>query len=127
MIVNTGLIDLLNAQVSFLNGLYWGLFTNNLTITASTVLSGLTEAAWTGYAGVTSLTWSTPTIVAGKALNSGSPNPSFGNSSGSTQTFYGWFVKTTGGDLIAAVNLGAQSLANGAAYVITPSLSDAEA
>jgi hypothetical protein len=127
MIVNTGLLQLLTAQVTYLNSLYWGLFTNNVSITASTVWSNLTVAAWTGFAEVNALNWSTPSIVAGVAVNSGLPNPSFGNSSGSTQTFYGWYARDTSNILVACVNLTAQSLVNGGFYTITPSLSDAEA
>jgi len=124
MIVNTGAIALLNAQNAFLTSLIWGLFTNNFTITLTTVKTDLTAAAWTGYAVVSSLTFSTPVIVASKAVSYGTPNPMFGNSSGSSQTFYGWYCYTSGGDLVAAVNIGITSLANGGTYVLTPTLSD---
>jgi hypothetical protein len=127
MIVNTGLITLLNSQVTYLNGLTWGLFTNNFTIAAGTVLANLTAGAWAGYAAVSGLTWSVPTIIAGKAVNSASPNPTFGNSSGSTVTFYGWYCYDGASQLVAAVNIGATTLANGANYVLTPTLSDATA
>lgn len=124
MIVNTGAIELLNSQNSFLAGLLWGLFTNNFTIALGTVRADLTIASWTGYASVSSLTWSVPTIVASRAVNYGTPNPSFGNSSGSSQNFYGWFCYTSGGILVAAVNLGLTVLANGGTYTLTPTLSD---
>ena len=127
MIVNTGLITKLNAELSYLNTLKWGLFTNNYTITAATVYSDLTEASWTGYSTVSGLVFdSPPTIVSAKALSTASPNPSFGNTSGSTQTYYGWFCYDPSDVLVAAVNLGAQTIANGGVYVITPSVSLSE-
>jgi hypothetical protein len=127
VIVNTGLIQKLTQELTYFSGFYWGLFTNNVTITATTALSALTEATWAGYAEVTGLTWSTPTIVGGAALSTGSPNPSFSNTSGSAQSFYGWFCKDSAGNLVAAVNLGAQSLPNAGTYVITPTTNLAEA
>ena len=127
MIVNQGLVTKLNSERTYLATLIWHLFTNNHTVAASDTTGSYTEAAWTGYASVTSLTWGVPTIVGAVALSTGSPNPSFGNSSGSSQTFYGWYATDPGGQLVAAVNIGLTTITNGGAYVITPSTTLAEA
>jgi hypothetical protein len=123
MIVNNGKTLLLTQELTYLSGLYWGLFTNNATITDTTTWSALTEAAWTGYARVAVGTCQTPTIVANKAVTQPNSYPSFGNTSGSTQTFYGWFLyDATAGELVAAVNIGSTSIANGATYPLVPTL-----
>lgn len=128
MIVNTGKLQLLDAQRPFLGFCYWGLFTNNLAIAAGTILANLTPAAWAGYVLVNGITWSVPAIVAAKAVTSGSPNVIFGNSSGALQSFYGWYVIDVSQTyLIAAVNIGLTTIANGANYVLTPTVSDDQA
>lgn len=125
MIVNDGKVQLLNAQLSYLSGLVWGLFTSNTTITDTTTFSSLTEAAWTGYSRVTAGTWQTPTIVSNKATSQPNTYPSFGNTSGSNQTFYGWFLyDSSAGKLIAAVNLGSTTLASGGTFPLPPVITD---
>jgi hypothetical protein len=128
MIVNDGKLKLLDSQDTYLAGLKWGLFATNVTILATTVFGDLTEAAWTGYARVTVGTVPASTIVAGKATTQPNTQPSFGNSSGSTQTFFGWFLlDATATKLVAAVNLGSTTLASGATYPLAAVFTDDEA
>lgn len=127
MLVDDGVIQLLNAQITYIGGLYYGLFTTNLTIAHNTVLSTVTavEAAWTGYARQQVSSWPTPTIVSGVASMAGNTLLTFNNTSGSTQTFYGWFaVDTSSGKLIAALNIGATTIPNGGTYSFAPTWTD---
>jgi hypothetical protein len=128
VIVNDGKLKLLDSQASYLAGLAWGLFTNNVTILSTTTFAALTEAAWTGYARVTVGTMSASTIVAGKAAAQPVSQPSFGNTSGSTQTFFGWFLyDASNNKLVAAVNLGSTTLSSGATYPLSAVITDDEA
>jgi hypothetical protein len=128
MIVNDGKLKLLDTQATYLAGLVWGLFTSNTTISATTAWAALTEAAWSGYARVTVGTVGASTIVAGKAVSQPTAQPSFGNSSGSTQTFFGWFLyDPSASKLIAAVNLGSTTIANGATFPLSTAFTDDEA
>lgn len=125
MIVNNGKLKLLTAQLTYLAGLKWGLFTNNQTIIASTTFANLTEATWAGYAQVTAGTWGAAALVAGKAVTQPSAFPSFGNTSGSSQSFYGWFLLDPADtSLVAAVNVGLTSIAAGGNYPLVPSVTD---
>lgn len=125
MIVNDGKLKLLTQQLTYIAGLSWGLFTNNQTISDTTVLGDLTAAAWTGYAAVTVGTMAAATIVANKAVSLPNASPAFGNSSGSTQTFYGWYLYDSGASkLIAAQNIGSTTISNGATYPLSAAFSD---
>lgn len=128
MIVNDGKLKLLDSQATYLSGLVWGLFTNNVTILATTTFAALTEAAWTGYARATVGAVGASSIVSGKATAQPTSQPSFGNGSGSTQTFFGWFLyDASAGKLIAAVNLGSTTLANGGTFPLATVFTDDEA
>jgi hypothetical protein len=85
-------------------GVKYHLFSNNYTPTLDTLLSNLVEASWSGYTAV-SLTWSSYSIN-GVSSHSGfalaSPI-SFGNSSGSSQNAYGYYVTDSGNTLLLAV------------------------
>jgi hypothetical protein len=128
MIVNDGKLELLTSQATYISGLQWGLFTNNVTIVSTTVFAALTEAGWTGYARVTVGSLSAAAIVAGKAAAQPNTQPSFGNSSGSSQTFFGWFlVNPSTGKLVAAANIGSTVLASGATFPASTVFTDDEA
>lgn len=127
MIVDEGKIPLLDSQRTYLSTLTWILFTNNFTIAASTNLMNLTEAAWSGYARVTATTWTAPTVPTpgGAAVTNNSTLANFANSSGATVNFYGWaLVDYTLGKLIAAVNIGLQSIPDASNYILAPSVTD---
>lgn len=127
MIVDDGVIQLLDAQITYISGLYWGLFTTNLTIAHNTVLSTVTavEASWTGYARAQVTSWPTPTIVAGVASMQGNTLLTFTNSSGSGVTFYGWFcLDNSASKLISALNIGSTTIPAGGTYSFAPTWTD---
>jgi hypothetical protein len=82
------------------------LFTNNVVPTLSTVLSGLTEAAWSGYAPI-GQNWSDFTMngVAGHNGYGIAPPITFSNSSGSPVTAYGYYVTDTTNTILLAIAL----------------------
>jgi hypothetical protein len=125
MIVNDGKLQLLTSEYTYLSGLVWGLFTNNATIAPTTTFSALTEAGWAGYARVPVGTLQAAAISSNKAVTQPNVQPTFGNSSGSTQTFFGWFLyDPVAGKLIAAANIGSTSLASGASFPLATVLTD---
>lgn len=125
MIVDGGASALLNAQLSLLDSFLWGLFTSNTTITESTVLTDLTEAAWTGYSRQSATGWGSITLMPPRQVAVPSSNPTFSNTSGSAQSFYGWFVVDSGGTvLIAATNIGLTSIADGTTLQLGAACSD---
>lgn len=83
------------------------LFTNNVTISDTTVAGLLTPGAWTGYLQVsvpkTSLT---PAALTGNTSYIGTTVvPQFANTSGSTVSVYGWMMRgAVSGLLVAAQN-----------------------
>lgn len=128
MIVNTGAIKLLDSQASYLAGLSWALFTNNPTITNATVWADLTEASWTGYARVTVGTMGAAAIVSGRAQAAPVAQPSFTNTSGSAQSFFGWALidAAAGPVLIAALNIGNTTLPDGLTYALNAAITDVQ-
>jgi hypothetical protein len=128
MIVDTGKKALLDLQATGLSVYKWRLFTNNFTIAAGTTVGSLTEAAWTGYNPAVVGTVNAATTSGGVATSTPATNPTFSNTSGSSQTFFGWFLTdATGATLIAAVNLGSQTIANGGTFPLAPSFTDNQA
>lgn len=127
MIVNDGKLALLGYQLDALELCEWRLFTDNETITSATVLSDLTEAAWTGYMAVVVGTLNSPAIVGGRASTTPASAPVFTNGSGSGVTFYGWMlVDTSLSKLIAATNLGATTIPAGQSVALTPTITDTQ-
>lgn len=127
MLVNEGLLDFQAAELTYLNNLQWGLFTANYDIIDSTVLADVvaSEAAWAGYARQTTSPWTTPAIVSGGAQTTGPALLSFTNTSGASQTFWGWFVANpTTGKLVAALNIGAQTIPNTGLYAFAGALNE---
>lgn len=125
MITDVGAIALLTYQFSNLQSDVWGLFTNNVTITNSTVFANLTEAAWTGYARVTVGALNTATIVGGRASTTPTVQPTFTNGSAGGVTFYGWFLLDLSGNiLIAAVNFGSTTIPAGLTFALTATITD---
>jgi len=128
VIVNDGKLQLLGFEIPSLETCYWGLFVNNWTVTSATVLADLTEAAWTGYAQVLVGTLAAPSLVSNVAVTTPVTNPTFVNSSGVSQGFYGWFlVDPSQSILIAAVNLGSSTIPNGGIFPLAPSITDNQA
>ena len=105
-----------------------GLFTNNYTVVDTTLFSNLTEAVFTGYGRVTLTAGSW--ISAGVAGGIGTivyPTVTFTNSTGVSQTVYGYFVlDSTTTYLLAAGNLyGAPvTIVSGGTYSLIPTWSD---
>lgn len=87
-------------------GLTFGIFTNNHTVTRDTVLADLTEAAWTGYSAV--VLDDTNFTISGVAAHNGyilSAVLSFLNGSGSDKSSYGYFITDNARTkLLAAAN-----------------------
>jgi len=128
MIVNSGKTKLLDAQNTYWAGVLWALFTNNVAVSSVTVWTDLVEAAWSGYARVAVGSLLPSVIVSGKASAQPVAQPAFGNSSGSTQNFYGWaLVDPSGPTLIAAVNVGATSIITGSTFPISAVFTDDQA
>lgn len=120
MIPNQGALELLYQLLVDNSGATFQLFTNNETIDANTVLADLTLAAWSGYSGVGLGTFSTPSIVSGKATASAVSNPNFVNSSGSPVDFYGWCIVDGGASkLLAAENIGLTTIPAGEGYLFS--------
>lgn len=103
------------------------LFTNNATIDRSTVLAGLTEAAWTGYINVplTDVDFTLNGVVSHVGYSIALP-VNFANSSGSTQTAYGYYVTdTTNTYLLAVAKFDSpRTILDGTSLQVTPSWGD---
>jgi len=127
MLLQQGQLELQNAQLTYLEGLYFGLFVTNLTITPTTSNAAVTgaEAAWTGYARQTIASWPPASTVSGTAVTAPTTLLTFANSSGSAQTFYGWFaINPTSGNVVAATNIGPQTVPPSSNYSFSVSCSD---
>jgi hypothetical protein len=82
------------------------LFTNNVTVSDTTVASGLTPGSWTGYAQVavarSTFTYSLSGV---QGQETSSVVPQFNNTSGGSVNVYGWMMRgATSGTLYAAAN-----------------------
>lgn len=115
--------QILNATVKY------RLFTNNVTPTLADTVATYTEAAWAGYGGPISQTFSNFTLngVTGHNGYALAPPISFGNSSGSSQAAYGYYVTDTGGTiLLAAARFDSPpvTVPNGGALVVVPTWGD---
>lgn len=101
---DTGLVYQMSAVLT--NKVNYHLYTNNYTPTLSTVLGDLTEAAWSGYAAITQQ-FSDFTLN-GVAAHNGyaiAPPITFANSSGVSQTAYGYYVTDHSNATLLAVAL----------------------
>lgn len=130
VIPNAALLPILRrlVQNGSVDAITYHLFTNDVTPDESTVLAGLTEAAWTGYAAVPQdigdftfeyITGGVGTIIAGPFA--------FGNGSGSPQLAYGYYITmNSGADLLAAArfDLAPVTVPDPGGYTILPILSD---
>lgn len=130
MIVYDGRLLLLQSQIAYLETLEFGLYTNDLAPVPATEWADIVEAAWGGYARAGPLTWSVPVIVANRAQSIPTALPSFTNTSGAPQTFYGWFVVDPAiPKLVLAVRSadpGPVSLPNGGTYALSPGWTDTQ-
>lgn len=120
-------MDIQADELDYLEALEWGLFTANYTVVNTSTLALVTasEAAWGGYARQTVAIWTAPAIVSGGAQTGTSALLTFLNTSGASQTFYGWFATNpTTGKLVAALNIGLQTIPNGSPYSFAAALND---
>lgn len=101
---DAGLIWLLQQVAA--NNLKLRVFTNNITPSDNTILSGLTEAAWAGYAALTLTAGSWVSL--GVSSHVGTlvyPACVFLNTSGGPVTAYGWYMTDNAGTILVAVGL----------------------
>jgi len=128
MIVDLGKVELQNAQLTVLSSYWFGLFTNNWTVSSGTILSDLTEAGWTGYSRQSGGSWTSAMLVGPMAQSRAGTLPIFSNTSGGSVTFYGWFMVTlsSGGILVAAENIGSTTIPDGDVYVLAPAITDTQ-
>lgn len=127
VVVDTGKLDICTLiQLEALADPYtMGLFTNNVAIVHDTVTGDLTEAGWGGYFQQNTAGWSAPALTGDFHARTVAAQVSFANSSGSDQTYRGWFILNGAGDLVAAFNYGAdQTVADGGSVDLVPALSD---
>lgn len=71
-----------------------GLYTNAVSWSRSTLLTGLTEAAFSGYARRTIPGWGVPTTLAGGEGSTVANQETFSNTSGSAAVLKGFFYVT---------------------------------
>jgi hypothetical protein len=127
MIQQSGWSLLLNAQRTYLSGLYWTLFTNNVGVTALTAWTDLVEAAWSGYVRIIAGPWNTPTIVGPRAQVLPAALPTFQNTGASAANFYGWgLLDASSMTLVAAANLGPLQIPAGGNFALSPAVTDTE-
>jgi hypothetical protein len=128
MLVDEGLKQLQDQQLTYLGTCYWKLFPANTSIVTTTVLAGLgAEAAWAGYAAQLAGPWAASVIIDPRAVSSQVPPITFGNSSGSPQTWYVLaLVDTTAGKIIDARNVGPIIIPDGGTYTFVSTISDKE-
>ena len=104
------------------------LFVNNVTPDRSLTLGGLTEAGWTGYAAQNVLAAAfTLTGVAGHVGGITAAAVSFSNTSGGSQSAYGYFVTDASGSFLlwAARFDGAPiTQPDGGSWQVTPTIGD---
>lgn len=83
------------------------LFTNNFTVSDTTIASNLTPGAWTSYAQIPLPRSSLTAALTGNTSNlTSSLAPQFTNGTGSGVTVYGWMLRgATSGLLVCAQNL----------------------
>lgn len=129
MIVDEGKIQLLGSEITYLQTLDWGLFSNNIPDSPANNWGTFTgnEAGWSGYVRQVASVWSAPSvpIAGGVAISNSTPLPVFLNTSAVPVTFYGWaLIDVAGNRLIAMTNIGLQTIPAGSAYILQPSLTD---
>lgn len=108
-----GALNVLTAALGSSPTLVLRLFSNNVTISDSTVFSDLTECSFAGYAAV-SPAWPAPSLTAGVA-GTLSPSATFTYSGGTSTTIYGAYITDSGNTkLYGACNFSP-------AVVLTPS------
>jgi hypothetical protein len=118
--LNDFITDRLNASGKY----YFRLYTNNVTVSTSTVLGDFTEATFTGYAAVqgSAVSWSAAALT-GHVAFSNAGNMTFTNSSGSPVTVYGIFVTDSGKTKLYFVEADPNapiSIPAGGQYIYTP-------
>ena len=85
------------------NNLWVILFKNNVTITAATVFSGLTEADFSGYSRLHS-TWSSPADDGSGNAESHPPTQTFShNGGGTSNTIYGYAICPDNAGIVSTI------------------------
>lgn len=89
---------------NLLNGAKARLFSNNYTVLATTVLSDLVEASFSGYSAQLLSGWSTPSIGGdGSAGTYPAPVTFTPTSSGGSGNLYGYYITDSTGTILLAV------------------------
>lgn len=112
-------------QSSAPEGYVLDLFTNNVTVSDTTIAANLTPGAWSGYVQVAISLASlvSATLTGNVSYITTSVVPQFTNTSGGSVNVYGWMLRgATSGLLVAAQNFtGAPvAIANGATATLYP-------
>jgi hypothetical protein len=129
VIVDQGAKWLLDVQTGnvadFLDNANFFLFTNDFDVEAGTLTGDLVPAAWAGYADQPAGPWTPAAVISGRAQVFPLANPVFHNGSAGPVQFYGWGLKAgVGLFLIAAINIGLQTIPAGRDYVLLPAITD---
>lgn len=100
------------------------LYTNNYTPVDTSTLADFTAATFTGGAAIsiTRASLPTPTISSNIAITTRATSPSWTNTGGTTETAYGWVLKSaTSGKVIAAQKFDtARTMSPGATETLDP-------
>lgn len=125
----TRFLDVLTGlSTAGLSGAKFHLYTNNVTPSHADVLATYTEATWAGYSAQTAGAWSGATLDGTFHGTSSQANPmGFMNTSGVTQTCYGYYVTDGAGLalLMAERFAGAPlNILNGQSLSLTPNVKD---
>lgn len=95
----------LEALQTTLTGYYVELLDGFAVINDATIWADLSFASWAGYAPEAVASLSSVTIDTNRAKCSMTSDAEFGNSSGSSQTAYGWAVVNTGSNKLLAAKM----------------------
>jgi len=104
-----------------------GLFTNNETPTEASVIGDFDEPTSGWYDRTALSNWPASAMVGGKASTTNDPQTFTHDGTGGSVSIYGYFIADADGDLVGAELDPDAPIAlavNGAAYVVTPTLTN---
>jgi hypothetical protein len=121
MITNKGLELTLDAALANMGDLTLKLFTNDLTISATSVVGDFTEATFVGYSAktLTAASWGDAATTSGVAT-AAYATQTF--TAGGSETIRGWWIQDASANLIAAKK-NATSKSSGTGITVTPTYS----
>jgi len=103
--LNDQLAYILKSTISGVTDWELMLFINNATLTQATVFADLSEATFGGYSRVTltRASWTSPTIIADKAVSTYTTTPTTWTVSSGSETVYGYAIITATSSVIRYV------------------------